>query len=108
MNRPLYITSVREQAILTAEDRKRDWLDDTEAQKIFAYAKAKADGHSILPCYTVSGVPAHTIVDLAINLTAHLILGVPRRSMLRKARSRKLDPPGFQVPTRTFIALFDR
>ena len=68
MNRLLYITFVREQAILTAEDRKRDWLDDTEARKIFAYAKAKADGHPILPCYTVRGVPAHTIVDLAINV----------------------------------------
>ena len=85
MNRPLYITFVREQAILTAEDRKRQWMDDPEARKIFAYTKEKADGHPILPCYTVSDVPAHTIVDLAINVGAsHLILGAPRRSMLVK------------------------
>ena len=85
MNRPLYITFVREQAILTAEDRKRQWMDDPEARKIFAYTKKKADGHPILPCYTVSDVPAHTIVDLAINVGAsHLILGAPRRSMLVK------------------------
>ena len=85
MNRPLYITFVREQAILTAEDRKRQSIDDPEARKIFAYAKEKADGHPILPCYTVSDVPAHTIVDLAINVGAsHLILGAPRRNMLVK------------------------
>jgi amino acid transporter len=85
MNRPLYITFVREQAILTAEDRKRDWMDDAEARKIFAYAQETADGHPILPCYTVSDVPAHTIVDLAINVGAsHLILGAPRRSLLIK------------------------
>jgi hypothetical protein len=47
--------------------------------------KEKADGHPILPCYAVSDVPAHTIVDLAINLGAsHLILGAPRRNMLIK------------------------
>ena len=60
-------------------------MDDAEPRKIFAYAKAKADGHPILSCYTVSDVPAHTIVDLAISVGAsHLILGVPRRSMLVK------------------------
>src|SRR6202011_4040809 len=70
MNRPLYITFVREQAILTLEDRKRHWTNDSQARKIFAYAKEKADGHPILPCYTVSDVPAHTIVDLAVNVGA--------------------------------------
>jgi len=85
MNRPLYITFVREQAILTLEDRKRHWTNDSQARKIFAYAKEKADGHPILPCYTVSDVPAHTIVDLAVNVGAsHLILGAPRRNMLVK------------------------
>jgi amino acid transporter len=85
MNRPLYVTFVREQAILTLEDRKRHWTDDPQARKIFAYAKEKADGHPILPRYTVSDVPAHTIVDLAVNVGAsHLILGAPRRNMLVK------------------------
>ena len=85
MNRPLYNTFVREQAILTLEDRKRHWTDDPQARKIFAYAKEKADGHPILPRYTVSDVPAHTIVDLAVNVGAsHLILGAPRRNMLVK------------------------
>jgi hypothetical protein len=61
-------------------------------------AKEKADGHPILPCYTVSDVSAHTILDPEINVGAsHLI---PRRSMLVKLVRGKLDPPGFQVPTR--------
>jgi len=81
----LYITFVREQAILTLEDRKRHWTDDAQARKIFAYAKEKADGHPILPCYAVSDIPAHTIVDFAINVGAsHLVLGAPRRNMLVK------------------------
>src|SRR5271165_2438548 len=85
MNRPLYVAFVREQAILTLEDRKRHWADDVEARKIFAYATEKADGHPILHCYTVSDVPAHTIVDLAIKVGAsHLILGAPRRNLLIK------------------------
>src|SRR6202011_5391740 len=54
MNRPLYITFIREQAILTGEDRKRRWTDDLEARNVFAYAKEKAAGHPILHCYTVS------------------------------------------------------
>jgi len=85
MRRPLYMTFVREQAILTLEDRKRHWTDDLEARKIFECAKKKADGHPVLPCYAVSDVPAHTIVDIAINVGAsHLILGAPRRNMLVK------------------------
>jgi hypothetical protein len=64
-------------------------------------AKEKADGHPILPCYTVSDVSAHTILDLATNVGAsHLIVGAPRRSMLVKLVRGKLDPPGFQVPIR--------
>jgi amino acid transporter/nucleotide-binding universal stress UspA family protein len=85
MNRPLYVTFVREQAILTLEDRKRHWTDDLQARKIFDGAREKAAGHPILPCYAVSDFPAHTIVDLAISVGAsHLILGAPRRNMLVK------------------------
>jgi hypothetical protein len=32
MNRPLYIRFVREQAVLTLEDRKRRWTDDPQAR----------------------------------------------------------------------------
>ncbi len=85
MNRPLYVTFVREQAVLTQQDRKRHWTDDQQAKKIFDGAKEKAAGHPILPCYAVSDFPAHTIVDLAVSVNAsHLILGAPRRNMLVK------------------------
>jgi nucleotide-binding universal stress UspA family protein len=85
MSRPLYIMFVREQAILTLEDRNRTWKNDREASALFAYAKRKADGQPILPCYAVSDVPAHTVVDLAVKIGATLlILGAPRRNMLVK------------------------
>jgi amino acid transporter len=85
MRRPLYVTFVREQAILTLADRTRNWADDPHAQKLFASAREIADGHPILPCYAVSDAPAHTIVDIAINVGAsHLILGAPQRNMLVK------------------------
>jgi amino acid transporter len=85
MNRPLYIMFVREQAILTLEDRNRTWKDDQEARALFAYATKKAAGQPILPCYAVSDVPAHTVVDLAVKIGATLlILGAPRRNMLVK------------------------
>ena len=51
----------------------RRWTDDPQARKIFAYAKEKADGHPILPRYTVSDVPAHTIVDLAVNVGVSIV-----------------------------------
>jgi hypothetical protein len=35
------------------EDRKRKWIDDEEARVIFSYAKGKAEGHTMLPCYAV-------------------------------------------------------
>jgi hypothetical protein len=54
MNRPLYVTFVREQAVLTQHDRKRHWMDDQQAKKIFDGAKEKAAGHPILPCYAVT------------------------------------------------------
>jgi amino acid transporter len=85
MNRPLCIMFVREQAILTQEDRNRTWKNDQDASALFAYAKKKADGQPILPCYAVSDVPAHTVVDLAVKIGASLlILGAPRRNMLIK------------------------
>jgi nucleotide-binding universal stress UspA family protein len=74
-----------EQAILTLEDRNRTWKNDREASALFTYVKKKADGQPVLPCYAVSDVPAHTLVDLAVKIGATLlILGAPRRHMLVK------------------------
>ncbi|HEV3209459.1 MAG TPA: universal stress protein UspA [Chthoniobacterales bacterium] len=82
-NRPLYLLFVREQPVLTPEDRRRKWVDDEEASSIFTYAKKKADGHTLLPCYAVSDAAAETIADIAATVGAsQLILGAPQRSMV--------------------------
>lgn len=82
--RPLYLLFVREQIVLTAEDRRRKWQQDDEARTIFQHAKDKAQGHiTILPCYAVSDSAADTIVDIAATVGAsRLILGAPQRSGL--------------------------
>ncbi len=82
-DRPLYLLFVREQPAMLPEDRKRKWMEDDEARKIFAYAADRADGHTILPAYAVSDSPADTIVDFAATTGAsYLILGAPQRNRL--------------------------
>ena len=82
-DRPLYLLFVREQPIITAQDRKRKWMDDDEAREIFTYASEKADGHTVLPCYAVSESPAETIVDIAATVgTSRLLLGSAQRNTL--------------------------
>jgi amino acid transporter len=82
-NRPLYILYVREQPVLTSEDRRRKWAEDQDARDIFVYAKEKAGGHTVLPCYAVSDAAAETIVDIAATVGAsQLILGAPERNLI--------------------------
>jgi len=82
-NRPLYVLFVREQAIVTPEDRQRKWQQDPQAKYIFDYVQAKAAGHRVLPCYAVSDSAADTIVDVAATLgVSRLILGSPQRATL--------------------------
>jgi len=82
-HRPLYLLYVREQPILTAQDRKRKWVDDKAASEIFSYARSKANGHTVLPCYAVSDSAADTIVEIAATVGAsYLIIGEPERNML--------------------------
>jgi len=82
-DRPLYLLFIREQPVVTREDRRRKWADDDEAFKIFEYAAEHGDGHTILPCYAVSESPADTIVDIAATVGAsRLILGAPQRNAL--------------------------
>ncbi len=80
--RPLYLLFVREQTIITAEDRRRKWVNDDEAGAIFRYAKDKVDGKAtVLPCYAVSDSAAGTIVDVAATVGAsRLLLGAPNRN----------------------------
>jgi nucleotide-binding universal stress UspA family protein len=81
--RPLYLLYVREQPAYTIEDRKRKWMDDEEARRIFLYAAERADRHTVIPCYAVSAAPAQTIVDIAATVGAsRLVLGAPQRSGL--------------------------
>lgn len=81
--RRLYVLFVREQAVITPEDRERRWSDDREAAEIFKYAESKAGARPIIPCYSVSDSAADTIVDLAATLgVARLILGAPHRGSL--------------------------
>jgi amino acid transporter/nucleotide-binding universal stress UspA family protein len=80
MHRPLYVLFVRSLPVITQSDLNRKWQSDDEARTIFAYAFEKAEGHPVLPCYTVSDAPADTIVELAATTGAtHLILGAPTR-----------------------------
>ena len=81
-HRPLYLLFVREQTIITAEDRRRKWVNDDEAGAIFRYAKDKVDGKAtVLPCYAVSDSAAGTIVDVAATVGAsRLLLGAPNRN----------------------------
>jgi nucleotide-binding universal stress UspA family protein len=82
-SRPLYVLFVREQAIVTPEDRERKWQQDPDAKEVFEYAQARAEGRVILPCYTVSDSAADTIVDVAATLgVSRLILGSPQRTTL--------------------------
>ncbi len=80
--RPLYLLFVREQTVITAEDRRRKWVSDDEAGAIFRYAKDKVDGKAtVLPCYAVSDSAAGTIVDVAATVGAsRLLLGAPNRN----------------------------
>jgi amino acid transporter len=77
---PLYLLFVRPKPALTEADYKTKWQEDPEARKTFLYAKSKADGHPVFPCYAVSDSVADTIVDITATTGAsHLILGAPNR-----------------------------
>lgn len=80
---PLYILFIREQKIITEEDRNRTWLDDEDACHIFDYAKAKAPEVNMKFFYVVSDSPVETIVNMSEQLhVSRLILGRPRHSVV--------------------------
>jgi nucleotide-binding universal stress UspA family protein len=81
--RPLYVLFIRALPVITQADQKRKWQEDEAAREIFSYAFKHAQGHPVLPCYTVSDAPAETIVDIAATMGAsQLVLGAPSRSGL--------------------------
>jgi amino acid transporter/nucleotide-binding universal stress UspA family protein len=80
---PLYILFIREQKIITTEDRSRTWLDDEEACHIFDYAKEKAPGVDMKFFYVVSDSPVEAIVSMAQQVHAsRVIVGRPRHSVM--------------------------
>lgn len=80
---PLYILFIREQKIITEEDRSRVWLDDEQACELFDYAKNNSEDKYLKFFYTVSDSPVETIVDTAQKLqVSRLILGRPRNSVM--------------------------
>lgn len=83
LHQPLYILFIREQKIITAEDRNRTWLDDEQACIIFDYAKDSAHDINMKFFYEVSDSPVETIVATAQHLHAsRIILGRPRHSVM--------------------------
>ena len=83
LKRPLYVLFVRSVPALTENDQRRKWQDDEEAANIFDYARKKAPGHPVLPCYTISDAVPETIVDVTATMGAsQLLLGAPNRQGL--------------------------
>ena len=83
MHRPLYLLFVRTLPVITEADQSRKWQEDADARAIFAHAFRNANGHPVVPCYTVSDAPAETIADIAATMGAsHLLLGAPTRTGL--------------------------
>lgn len=77
----LYILFIREQKVITEEDRHRVWLDDAEACEIFDYAKDSSHDIEIKFFYYISDDPPQTILRVANKLNvSRLILGRSRRS----------------------------
>lgn len=80
---PLYVLFIREQKVITEQDRDRLWIDDPQASELFDYAKDSMGEASIKFFYTVSDSPAQTIVEAAQKLhVSCLILGRSRHSMI--------------------------
>ena len=93
---PIAKFPVRAIPVMEEMDKKRKWQEDEEAREIFSQAKAKADGHPVIPCYAVSDSVADTIVDITATMgVTRLILGAPQRKglvqMLRDDVVRKVS-----------------
>lgn len=83
LHQPLYVLFIREQKVVTEEDRNRTWLDDEEACRIFDYASEKGSEIKMKFFYKISAYPVETIVRLAQELhISRLVLGRPRQSIM--------------------------
>jgi hypothetical protein len=69
--------------VILPGDRRRKWVDDSQAREIFESLRGKGLGETIIPCYAVSDAPAQTIADLASTIGAErVLLGAPQRNTL--------------------------
>lgn len=76
---PLFLLFIREQKVLTEEDKHRSWLDDKEACAIFDYAKESSHEMRIKFLYAISNDPVSVITSLAKRLhVSRVILGKTR------------------------------
>ncbi len=79
--RPLYLLSVREQNIVTDDDRGRTWEEDARAIKIFEYAKSKMPTELLHPCYVITESASNAIAQFAKELhVKEVLLALPKRS----------------------------
>lgn len=90
---PLYILFIREQKVITEEDKNRTWLDDEEACRIFDYAKDSSHEMAIKFFYAVSDSPSDTIVEMANELhVSRIIMGRPRyNAMIQMLRGNVIQ-----------------
>lgn len=76
---PLNLLFIREQQVITEDDRTRYWLEDEDACEIYDFAKEHLETGKLHFIYIVSDDPANTILDVATKLhCARIILGMPR------------------------------
>lgn len=80
---PLFILFIREQQVITEEDRGKSWLEDQKACEVFDYAKDFLHRIPIRFIYTISDSAADSIVQIAKDLEiSRIILGMPRSSKI--------------------------
>ena len=80
---PLFILFIRQQEVITEEDRNRSWVEDHDACRIFDYAKESSHETELHFLYIVSDSPPNTIVETALEKkVSRLILGMPRRGAI--------------------------
>lgn len=80
---PLVVLFLREQLVITDEDKTRHWLEDPGACEVFEYAKAHVSEGALRFLYMVSDSIAASIVDTAQRLhVSRVVVGMPRQSRL--------------------------
>lgn len=81
-NIPLNVLFVREQKVVTDEDKQRSWVDDPVACQVFDYVINKSLKIPVGFLYAISANPAHTIVDIAQERQVRrIVMGMPRKTI---------------------------